>query len=284
MSPKTTRWALGTLPFLGLFAIALPFAIPRIENDRTDKVEANLAAAGVDGVTITFDGRDGTLKGPADKRDAALAAVDASGQQQWGIRSLDYEVEGADASVSAPTTTSAPASTTTVAPTTTVARTTTSAATTAPPTTAASPPTTTPPPTTTAPPPTPPPIPTTPPGPALQGSLDEVLSQGTIAFTVDSAQLRPESFPTLDVIAAALIAAPGQRVEVRGHTDTTGSANQVLSERRAAAAVEYLVEHGVPSDQLTSSGAGDTEPIASNDTPEGRAENRRIEFRVLEGG
>jgi outer membrane protein OmpA-like peptidoglycan-associated protein len=294
MSSTAGKVALGTVPFLGLFAIALPFAIPRIENDRTDKVEANLAAAGIDGVTITFNGRDATLKGPADKRDAALAAIDASGQKQWGIRSLDYEVEGADASA-APTTTVSPATTTTVARTTTVAATTTAArttavATTTSPSTAA--PTTTPPATTATTPPTTaePPLPTTVPPipttavPVLQGSLDEVLSQGTISFAPDSAELRSESFPTLDAIAAALVAAPGQRVEVRGHTDNTGTANQVLSERRAASAVEYLVDHGVPADELTSSGAGDTEPIASNDTPEGRAENRRIEFRVLEGG
>ena len=73
-------------------------------------------------------------------------------------------------------------------------------------------------------------------------------------------------------------------VEVRGHTDAMGDpqANQRLSERRAVAVVDYMVADGVDADGLTSSGLGETLPVQPNDTPAGRAANRRIEFVVLE--
>jgi OOP family OmpA-OmpF porin len=79
---------------------------------------------------------------------------------------------------------------------------------------------------------------------------------------------------------------PDPPIEVRGHTDSAGPAgpNQALSEERAAAVVDELVARGVPEDRLTATGAGETEPIAPNDTEEGRARNRRIELIVREGG
>jgi outer membrane protein OmpA-like peptidoglycan-associated protein len=73
------------------------------------------------------------------------------------------------------------------------------------------------------------------------------------------------------------------KVAVDGHTDSTGSttANQTLSEARAKAVVDYLVAHGVAQSRITSTGFGGAKPVASNATEEGRAKNRRIEFRVV---
>jgi outer membrane protein OmpA-like peptidoglycan-associated protein len=73
---------------------------------------------------------------------------------------------------------------------------------------------------------------------------------------------------------------PDLKFSVEGHTDSTGNAasNQTLSEQRSAAIVAKLVELGIASDRLTSSGKGATTPIADNATDEGRAKNRRVEF------
>jgi OOP family OmpA-OmpF porin len=69
---------------------------------------------------------------------------------------------------------------------------------------------------------------------------------------------------------------------VVGHTDTDGedASNQTLSEKRAQAVADYLVKAGLPADRFTATGYGSTQPVASNDTDEGRAQNRRIEFVV----
>ena len=73
------------------------------------------------------------------------------------------------------------------------------------------------------------------------------------------------------------------KVEVSGHTDTTGSsnANQALSVARAQSVASYLVAHGVAQARITATGYGDTKPVGPNTTEEGRAKNRRIEFRVV---
>jgi outer membrane protein OmpA-like peptidoglycan-associated protein len=71
-------------------------------------------------------------------------------------------------------------------------------------------------------------------------------------------------------------------LEVAGHTDNTGSAayNQTLSEKRASTVAQYLTGQGVRSDRIITVGAGETHPIASNDTPEGRQANRRVELSL----
>jgi outer membrane protein OmpA-like peptidoglycan-associated protein len=111
----------------------------------------------------------------------------------------------------------------------------------------------------------------------------QVMSFANIYFDSGSATLKQESFPVLDDIADLLIANPGSRVEVGGHTDSDGSDsfNQSLSERRAASVRDYLVSRGVPASMLTTMGYGEARPVASNSTPQGKAQNRRIEFRVL---
>jgi len=84
----------------------------------------------------------------------------------------------------------------------------------------------------------------------------------------------------LNAAKKAIKRSGGANFVVVGHTDSKGSAayNQTLSEQRAQAVVNWLVENGVNADQLTAKGAGESKPIASNDTAEGRAQNRRVEL------
>ena len=101
-----------------------------------------------------------------------------------------------------------------------------------------------------------------------------------INFDTDSDRIKEESKPTLDKIVALLKAEPGWKLTIEGHTDSTASAeyNQRLSERRAAAVSSYLAAGGIDSSRLSSVGYGATHPVASNDTPLGRAQNRRVEL------
>jgi outer membrane protein OmpA-like peptidoglycan-associated protein len=79
---------------------------------------------------------------------------------------------------------------------------------------------------------------------------------------------------------------PGLRIEISGHTDSLGpqAINLTLSEKRATAVKNYLIAHGVASDRLRAEGYGEFNPIATNETEEGRAKNRRVEFKVLNRG
>ena len=134
MASRSGRALLGGLAFLVLFLLAAVVSIPKIENDLTSSVERQLAAGGITGVLVSFDGRDGTMTGPAAKKDAALGAV----TDKNGIRSLDYVANGPQVVPGGSTTTSlgpvtapstVPATTTTVAPTTTSTSTTTTTST-----------------------------------------------------------------------------------------------------------------------------------------------------------
>jgi len=104
-----------------------------------------------------------------------------------------------------------------------------------------------------------------------------------VTFENDSAQLKPESAATLDPVAASLLAWSDVRVEVEGHTDSTGSDayNLKLSQRRAEAVRDYLVSKGVDAARLEAKGYGETQPITTNDSAEGRARNRRVELKKL---
>lgn len=101
-----------------------------------------------------------------------------------------------------------------------------------------------------------------------------------INFDVNKATLRPESEGTLSQIVKLLKDNPGLKLEVGGHTDNTGDAakNQALSQARAEAVKQALVAQGVDAARLTAKGYGAAKPIESNDTPEGKANNRRVEF------
>lgn len=111
-------------------------------------------------------------------------------------------------------------------------------------------------------------------------ALTAALAAEPILFASGSAEIDPASDEILARVAAAITAAPGIDVEIVGHTDSQGSAsiNTALSASRASAVLDRLVELGVEADRLTSRGAGEDEPIDSNDTEEGRAANRRIAF------
>ena len=101
-------------------------------------------------------------------------------------------------------------------------------------------------------------------------------------FALDEAVLEPESLPILDEVAQVLTDNPGFRVQVEGHTDTTGGEghNQTLSERRAEVVVRYLVDKGVAADRLKSKGFSSSQPLDTNTTTAGRDNNRRVEFVV----
>jgi outer membrane protein OmpA-like peptidoglycan-associated protein len=104
-----------------------------------------------------------------------------------------------------------------------------------------------------------------------------------INFESGRADLTPDSHGVLDQVVAALNAYPEARLEIRGHTDSQGPANfnLELSQRRAEAVRQYLIKGGIDAGRLTAVGVGEEEPMASNGTPDGRALNRRIEFRRL---
>jgi outer membrane protein OmpA-like peptidoglycan-associated protein len=116
---------------------------------------------------------------------------------------------------------------------------------------------------------------------------DEVRAfEGTLAgvnFDLGKATLQRGSQTTLDKAVEVLKKYPDVRVEISGHTDSTGSRdlNMDLSARRADTVKQYLVEHGVDASRITTRGAGPDEPLETNATKPGRAQNRRIEFRVL---
>ena len=104
-----------------------------------------------------------------------------------------------------------------------------------------------------------------------------------IFFDFDKATLRKESAAELDRLVKMLRDVPTMKIEISGHTDNVGSNdyNQKLSQDRAKAVVDYLIVQGIEEDRLTYAGYGETQPIADNNTEEGRQENRRTEFKVL---
>jgi outer membrane protein OmpA-like peptidoglycan-associated protein len=100
-------------------------------------------------------------------------------------------------------------------------------------------------------------------------------------FARASAAIKPESHPALDDIATTLKQDASLHVAMEGHTDNTGDAhfNQQLSEQRARAVVQYLIDKGIAAHRLRAVGYGESRPIARNDTAQGRAQNRRVEIR-----
>ncbi len=102
-------------------------------------------------------------------------------------------------------------------------------------------------------------------------------------FGFDSAELTPEARAILDEQAAVLEKEVDVKVEIAGHSDSIGPEeyNQGLSERRAKGVEEYLISKGISADRLKPVGYGESNPVATNGTKEGRAENRRVELNVL---
>ena len=113
---------------------------------------------------------------------------------------------------------------------------------------------------------------------------DETLAQRIIEFDSGQATIRPSGKDILDEMAAALHKVKGKKVEVIGHTDNVGSraANVTLSLARAEAVRNYLAGKDVNPDMIAVSGQGPDRPVAANASAEGRARNRRIEFRIAD--
>lgn len=103
-----------------------------------------------------------------------------------------------------------------------------------------------------------------------------------INFDTNSAAIKAQYYGDLDEVVAVLQANPGLNLIIQGHTDSQGNddANQKLSQARAESVMKYLANKGIDAGRLSAEGFGETQPIASNDTVEGRAENRRIELKV----
>ena len=114
------------------------------------------------------------------------------------------------------------------------------------------------------------------------GSELRVVVPQDILFATDSAALRPGLIQDLRAVAQNLLNYPDSTIEVIGHTDNEGAAayNQDLSQRRANSVASVLRDYGVPSGRIVSYGRGEDVPVASNLTPEGRAQNRRVEIVI----
>jgi OmpA-OmpF porin, OOP family len=117
---------------------------------------------------------------------------------------------------------------------------------------------------------------------ACEKSLAEIVAQTKIEFATASATIQARSAPVLDALAQAAAKCPG-RLTIEGHTDSTGSpqTNQALSLARAEAVRAALAQRGLAQDRLQTQGLGDERPLADNGNAEGRAKNRRIEFRAI---
>lgn len=111
-----------------------------------------------------------------------------------------------------------------------------------------------------------------------------IANMSDVLFKTGSSDLLSGARERLAKVSGIVIAHPGLHLEVEGHTDSVGSEeyNQQLSERRAGAVRDYLTQQGIPGDAIVARGLGKTQPVATNDTPEGRQQNRRVEL-VLSG-
>lgn len=117
---------------------------------------------------------------------------------------------------------------------------------------------------------------------AAEAALQDALSGGAVQFELATADLTASSRQILDRVAQVLERYPSVRAEVQGHTDSEDSSehNLRLSQQRAEAVLAYLTRQGIDADRLTARGYGEDQPIATNDTAEGRARNRRVVFRL----
>ncbi|MBW6391954.1 MULTISPECIES: OmpA family protein [Halomonadaceae] len=124
------------------------------------------------------------------------------------------------------------------------------------------------------------PMPEPEPAPAPAPEFEPVVLDSEVTFAFDSAEIRESAYPILDQVAATLRENPRMRVSIEGHTDSIGSNqyNQDLSQRRADSVRDFLVSRGIDSNRMTTRGYGEEQPIATNETDAGRAQNRRVEI------
>jgi OmpA-OmpF porin, OOP family len=117
----------------------------------------------------------------------------------------------------------------------------------------------------------------------------EKIREGSIAvlenifFDLDKYELKPKSLTELQKVERFLVENPEVNVEISGHTDNTGTLtyNMQLSQKRAMAVYDYLIQNGIPAKRLSAKGYGPNKPVADNSSEEGRQQNRRIEFKLL---
>lgn len=112
---------------------------------------------------------------------------------------------------------------------------------------------------------------------------DNIVVLNNVFFDTDKFLLRPESVIELDKLVGFLKSNPAIKIEIRGHTDNVGddASNLKLSDNRAKAVMNYLVEKGIDATRMVAKGYGETKPIVANDTPENRQKNRRTEFKII---
>lgn len=117
----------------------------------------------------------------------------------------------------------------------------------------------------------------------IKYDMPKVVTLDNVYFDTGKATLKPESFPSLNNLAELLVHKKLIRIEISGHTDNVGSdaSNQTLSENRAKSVRSYVIKKGVAGDRIEAIGFGESRPINSNETPEGRQQNRRTEVRIL---
>jgi outer membrane protein OmpA-like peptidoglycan-associated protein len=116
-----------------------------------------------------------------------------------------------------------------------------------------------------------------------QGDTIRLQAPENITFDTNRADIKPQFQPVLSQLAQSIEQYPGTVVQIEGHTDSTGAAayNQTLSENRAGSVRSYMIQRGVDANRLAAFGYGMTRPVADNDTPAGRAQNRRVEVLIV---
>ncbi|WLI11493.1 MULTISPECIES: OmpA family protein [Pseudomonas] len=117
----------------------------------------------------------------------------------------------------------------------------------------------------------------------VEPPVSEVITlNGNVLFAYNQSELMPEARSELDSLMVKLQNTDVVSIKVIGHTDSQGSDayNQKLSERRASSVAAYLLSQGLAPNKLTSEGRGESQPVADNDTEEGRAQNRRVELHI----
>jgi OOP family OmpA-OmpF porin len=131
-------------------------------------------------------------------------------------------------------------------------------------------------------PPAPPPAPP-PEAKRVEVTADKIVINEKIQFDFNQSTIKPESHSLLDEIVSVIKGNPQiKKISIEGHTDSDGADNYnlKLSQGRAEAVMHYLVEHGIEKARLGAHGYGEQKPIASNDTPDGKEKNRRVEFMI----
>lgn len=120
--------------------------------------------------------------------------------------------------------------------------------------------------------------------PLVKQEVLDVFKEALTGITFETGKdvITPASYPILDKVVKVMQDNPDYKLEINGHTDNVGdpAMNKTLSQNRANAVMKYLTDKGVAASRMTAIGHGDTQPVADNKTPEGRAQNRRVEFKV----